>query len=1126
MTAVRPNPANLSVATRLPPSHSRNFSQSRSPSRSPVRKARFAARELDPLLKNLSPDATLEALQTTNTIRANQVEQDALAQSISDASESERELGIRAAIAAKKLREWMEEVGAWTWPSSYDRAWGAGFVPKQNTEGGTVTYLGCLPETVVKEHEDRLDEIWDAIETLGIEEIKDYVFSSHHPSASRTSTSDTTKISPSGYGRMRDFTALITAIVIQALPVLANLRTRLETWSIRLTVLRQIPQLLLDLERVKQALNVINEVIRDEQKSRKLSPKELETGKIIFGNRVSKLGKGVDKLLDMLEGQEDSLPQAWIDSLEDIENKYAEWVALAEQVVLRNQMAREEDMQGTPTHWTPPAKDPNSTAMSSVKPDYSVVAAAGTLDALQSKGVSTGATVPEVNTGYPKQSSGSIKRKPLLEVNPRAEQGHKRGVSEVSIAESALSGYSLENAEIVDAQEVPVLPSPRISVIENPFPSSKNGVSWMGKSSPGLSAPRPGLLQRASTASIEIVPRESIREVTLRRSASHDMLSSITEASPGTPRTRAFHQLTAASSATATPQHEIDDPTLLRASGFHDSLTPLAVSPSPSLMVDPLSIRGKQIAIHELDSRPSVPRRSSKRLSLPLTKIPDRLPTPSQPVPVDTQQIDKEVQSLAPVTSSPKIHKEETFDDRLKSILASIPTKIKLTESSDSDSLSGSGSESSTRASSPIQTLKLSPVKDGTSGRNTTTSGIHVYHLSKTGKSRDTPPIKLFVRAVGENGERVMVRVGGGWADLAEYLREYSLHHGGRGLSDKSLEVASFPGKHQRPISPMPSFTPAVPVRDATSAGVPTKSNVIDQSFDFGLADNSMTRAVEEGAMDSRGTNFEQIQGNQWSTPPVPAIPTSYTSPSQSRGSSPNNRARLRASTPTNPSRPRSRISANTTTTPSTTTTTVSSSPSTNNYTPLGAAGPVQNTRRIASYNLNRAQAQSNDTWVEGMVNQARAVSGSHIYVTPPSRPSTNIVPPSASTTNNSNPQVVQHPTITTTTTITSPKRRPPGSASTASVLTSRKTSSTNTYHTLPRNSLTPTPANSTNVRPSAVTNSDGSHLSQTSSGSSASYATANTNTSKTEATRSKSRMSLADVSGIRRVFLRKKSDK
>ncbi|RVD83233.1 uncharacterized protein DFL_007629 [Arthrobotrys flagrans] len=55
---------------------------------------------------------------------------------------------------------------------------------------------------------------------------------------------------------------------------------------------------------------------------------------------------------------------------------------------------------------------------------------------------------------------------------------------------------------------------------------------------------------------------------------------------------------------------------------------------------------------------------------------------------------------------------------------------------------------------------------------------VKMYHLHK---SDEESPVKLFVRLVGDKGERVMVRVGGGWADLKEYLIEYASHHGIQG---------------------------------------------------------------------------------------------------------------------------------------------------------------------------------------------------------------------------------------------------------------------------------------------------------------------------------------------------------
>lgn len=1021
------NPTKLSAVTQLPaPTHKRNFS--RSPSRSPFRKAQFAARELDPLLKDLSPDSTLEALQEADAVKGSHAEKNALAASISDATEGEREIGIRAAIAAKKLREWTEEAMAWPWPSSQDRAWGAGFLMPRTDEKAKQDFFGSLPKQIVKQYEDRLDEIWDAIETLGMDELKRYVSSSHSPSSNQTQQN-------TNYGRMRDFTALITATVIQSLPVLANLYVLLETWSIRLVVLRSIPNFLAELERLKLALVTVNGILSNEKSNRWMDRKEVEDSKQLFSDQIDKLGKKLDRLLDLLQDQEDRLPMAWIDSFEDIERKYGDWVSKAESIVLRNEMTKLRTPRLGTSNSTTPQTSPTKQRINTSPAKQSMAAKSQAEDAIHKT---------------------SVKRKPLLEINPRTDSGHKRGLSNVSMAESTLSNYSFENAEIIEAHATPFMPSPRISVIDHQFPFKKDA-SWLDsqKGLDPVSPPRPTMIQRASTASIEVVAPEDIRNVVLRKSASHDMLSRL-----NSPRISVQNSLP--HSTVTTPLYEshaglLDVPTLRY-------LPPLATSPSPSLRVDPLSIKGKEIADQTADQKPLVPRRSSKRLSMPLLDAPrSTLASIAEPVKTDKPLV------ATPSTPPDKIIKPETFDDKLKTILASMPTEIRLTDGSDSG-LSGTGSEASSRSNSPTRPLKLSPVKDSKLARQNMASGIRVYHL-KGGRTRESAPIKLHVRSVGENGERIMVRVGGGWADLAVYLREYSLHHASRGLAERKLEVANMSGtKATQPIHERPTHIP-------------------DQTFDFGLQN-----------LDSRPSETHEDQGSPWRPPPVPILASNHNMP-VALSTSPENDRSMRESTPMRPSRPGSRYSTITTTTPMVTTSVTS------NYTPLGGAGPVHNNRRTASQNFNRTP--SNDAWVEGMVSQARAVSGS--------QPPHNHYHSPNTTTPTSTVRTVSTAPVTTTTTIFSTKKR-------SSNASTKRLSS---WTMNPISSMTSNSSNNTSLRPSLVTSPANSHLSShpsdASGESSDSYVTATA--SRPHPERRKSRMGLSDVGGIKGLFSRKRSD-
>lgn len=252
MTNSRLSPLRPSI--RLTPAYR---SGSRSPSRFPQRNAAY--QPIDPLLSNLSPESTLEALTSTDAVPTTEKDSyDILSKSISQVSPAERALGIRAALAAQRLGLWYKEVQRWEWPTQADAQLGKGFVPPSSTADASdeidssspandgTQYYGSLPEQVVKQYERRIEEIRDGMDSLDVEELKEHVLSAHIPSWSRPSSSNSSMSTPPplSYVQLSDFTAVITATILRALPYLSRLNNLLSTWDIRLLVLRQIPGLL------------------------------------------------------------------------------------------------------------------------------------------------------------------------------------------------------------------------------------------------------------------------------------------------------------------------------------------------------------------------------------------------------------------------------------------------------------------------------------------------------------------------------------------------------------------------------------------------------------------------------------------------------------------------------------------------------------------------------------------------------------------------------------------------------------------------------------------------------------------------------------------------------------------
>ncbi|KAB8264001.1 hypothetical protein BDV32DRAFT_117973 [Aspergillus pseudonomiae] len=318
------------------------------PTPSPSRPTIPNYQSLDPLLANLSPESTLEALTSTDAVPKNEPAYDILSKSISQVSEAERALGIRAAVAAQNLSLWYKEVQTWEWPKRTDAQLGQGFIPPSTTTSNASEpeYLGSLPAEVVAEHEKRIEEIRDGMESLGVDELKEHVLNAHIPSRSRPSSSNSNLSGPPSfsYVQLSDFTAIITATILRALPLLSRLNSLLSTWDVRLLVLRQVPGLLWSLRLAQSELNLALDLLKSSvppnEQDALYSLSNYHAKRATLEVTVLSTGRRMDRMLDALEGREDSLPENWIDDLEAIESGFGNWVMDAEKQTVENEWRR------------------------------------------------------------------------------------------------------------------------------------------------------------------------------------------------------------------------------------------------------------------------------------------------------------------------------------------------------------------------------------------------------------------------------------------------------------------------------------------------------------------------------------------------------------------------------------------------------------------------------------------------------------------------------------------------------------------------------------------------------------------------------------------------------------------
>lgn len=192
-------------------------------------------------------------------------------------------------------------------------------------------YMGSLLADDVDRFEVRVEEINQDMEALDVESIKRQVLDTHFSARSRPSSSSSNAPMPSpfsSYTKMDDFTAIVTATVLQALPNLSKLMRLMDVWSIRLAVLTKVPPLLWALDFAEEALKSGWGVLETANggEDQELTRENFEIMKNTLQDRVTTLGQDLDYMLDTLEGREDTLPDAWLDRMESIEDGYGKWV--------------------------------------------------------------------------------------------------------------------------------------------------------------------------------------------------------------------------------------------------------------------------------------------------------------------------------------------------------------------------------------------------------------------------------------------------------------------------------------------------------------------------------------------------------------------------------------------------------------------------------------------------------------------------------------------------------------------------------------------------------------------------------------------------------------------------------
>ncbi len=294
--------------------------------RKPSRREQLTHNEINPLLANLSPSSTLEALAATGAVSVEDRHRwSSLEKSVALASTSERAWAIKVSLARQKLIKWHEELSSWPWshknPNGFEEP-----LPAYKLRRSKEEYWGGIPERVALHYEERVEAIKDDMETLEVEDLKNYVRN---------------MFLGGQYEPLSDLTSLMTEEIVQSLPTLSRLNLLLRDWSSRLLILRQTPTFLRDLDASDRSMVSAWKAIGKSDES-VASPK-LDLTREAFlqmqadlQNQIARLARQLDNMLDLDE--KDELPPRWASRMDELEKEYSAWVVEAWELVLNTEM--------------------------------------------------------------------------------------------------------------------------------------------------------------------------------------------------------------------------------------------------------------------------------------------------------------------------------------------------------------------------------------------------------------------------------------------------------------------------------------------------------------------------------------------------------------------------------------------------------------------------------------------------------------------------------------------------------------------------------------------------------------------------------------------------------------------
>jgi len=252
-----------------------------------------------------------------------------LVESICSASAVDRIFARRVAKTASMLDDWCKEMEAWTWPGNFEAIESDDQERESLSQPVPARSSGLLSSrmlTIARRIEDILEDLFD----LDLFKHRNYIMSL----CAGEEVSDAEDRPDSAIGlplpskhKLDNLSTLVTTTYIRSIAAHAKVLTLASAWHARIDILRSRPRLF---EGMSAICNSFKSAWRMTTSDQPIDRESFVKTKHCLMTQHTTLALQLDDMLDILEDQDDVLPERWIDMIDRIEEDIKRWSGATE----------------------------------------------------------------------------------------------------------------------------------------------------------------------------------------------------------------------------------------------------------------------------------------------------------------------------------------------------------------------------------------------------------------------------------------------------------------------------------------------------------------------------------------------------------------------------------------------------------------------------------------------------------------------------------------------------------------------------------------------------------------------------------------------------------------------------